>query len=358
MPFDNSQIPTKTVITVLILAAAFLAVSCKECPTEPGTTELPISSHNFTWEIDTLGRPVSFNQLHDIEIISEDNIYVVGRVRTDSGLYNLGHWDGRQWTFGVIGKNAELWSIQYFSENDIWVSSGMPHHWNGETWTTYHLWNMGVLNEEGGSVYYLWGESSSDIFFVGDRGTIVHYNGSEFSRMESGTDVPLNQICGTSGDNVWASGYDNLLHTVLLHYDGKTWRKAYEGNKSRYDVNNRITSTIYGVYTDDPDYVWIIASQGLFRCPYDTKGEGYMIPGINIWEYAIKTVSGNNHNDLFMADAESAIWHYNGQDFYRYKNMNCNCYIIGSDVNGDIAGFVGWIYDTWQVCVIRGHRED
>jgi hypothetical protein len=358
MPSDNKPIAKKAITITLLLIILLLAMSCMECPTEPDNTELPISSHNFTWEIDTLGRPISYNQLFDIEIIAEDNIYIVGRVRTDSGDYNLGHWDGEKWSFEAVCNMNELRDIIYFSENDIWLVSGAPHHWDGEKWETYHLWNMGVLEDSEGPVYYLWGESSSDIFFVGSRGTIVHYNGSEFSRMESGTEVPLNSIYGTSGNNVWVSGYDNFLNTVLLHYDGKSWRTVYEGDKSSYDVKNRIASTIYGVYTDEPNYVWVIASQGIFRCPYNTKGEGYMIPGINIWEYAIKTVSGNDHNDMFMADAKSAIWHYNGQDFYRYNDINCNCYIIGSDVNGDLAGFVGWIYDTWQVCVIRGRRDD
>jgi len=249
-----------------------------------------------------------------------------------------------------------LRDILFFSENDIWLTSDAPHHWDGETWTTYYLWNMGVLENSEGPVYHLWGESSSDIFFVGDRGTIVHYNGSEFSRMESGIDVPLNQICGTSGDNVWVSGYDNLLNTVLLHYDGKTWRTVYEDDENIYYIKDRIATVIYGVYTDDPDYVWAVVSQGKFRCPNSTESKGYLLPGFTGWEYAVKTVAGNNHHNLFMAGGESTIWHYNGQDFYRYRNINCNCLIKGSDVNGDLVGFVGWIYDNWQVCVVRGHR--
>jgi hypothetical protein len=186
----------------------------------------------------------------------------------------------------------------------------------------------------------------------------VHYDGSKFRKMESGTDVPLNQICGTSGKNVWVSGYDNFHYTVLMHYNGKKWRIAYEGDEHGYDIKGRIASTIFGVYTDDPDYIWVIASQGIFRCPYTTEGEGYLLSGFAGWDYAIKTISGNNHNDLFMAGGQSTIWHYNGQDYYRYGNIDCNCLINGSDINGDLAGFVGWIYDTWQVCVIRGHREN
>ncbi|MFQ6605929.1 MAG: hypothetical protein ACE5D8_10345, partial [Fidelibacterota bacterium] len=41
------------------------------------------TSHNFTWEIDTLGNYGSY--LNDVAIIDENNIWVVGNIETDSG---------------------------------------------------------------------------------------------------------------------------------------------------------------------------------------------------------------------------------------------------------------------------------
>jgi hypothetical protein len=65
----------------------------------------------------------------------------------------------------------------------------------------------------------VWGSSSSDVFAVGDNGTILHFDGSRWSAMSSPTADTLRGISGTSPDNVYASG-DN---GTALRYDGTTW---------------------------------------------------------------------------------------------------------------------------------------
>jgi len=252
-------------ITVLILAAALLAVSCKECPTEPdydiylsiedvfctwvtlkvtlpdsgeinrfeldrndstvaiytcldddtlitdrdlmpdtdysyrvrflkdGKTRaesdpitvhtLPTTSHDFTWEIDTLGNYGSY--LNDVWIVDENDIWVVGYIRVDDPdssfdgtgqeTFNAAHWNGKEWKLIRIINSAPLYSIWYFNENDIWVTTfGLPIHWDGNNWTLYHIQNMGIDASAGNA---MWGTSSSNMYFVGYEGSIVHYDG-------------------------------------------------------------------------------------------------------------------------------------------------------------------------------------
>ena len=52
------------------------------------------TSHNFTWDIDTLG--IS-GTLRDVQIIDENNIWVVGEIETDTATYNAAHWNGNDW---------------------------------------------------------------------------------------------------------------------------------------------------------------------------------------------------------------------------------------------------------------------
>ncbi|MDA3871912.1 MAG: hypothetical protein PF551_06125, partial [Candidatus Marinimicrobia bacterium] len=98
------------------------------------------TSHDFTWEIDTLGNYGSI--LRDVAIIDENNIWVVGEIRTDSTNYNAAHWNGEEWE--LIGINFFTFceqtyvhpyparSIIAFNKNDIWISSGSQiAHWNG-----------------------------------------------------------------------------------------------------------------------------------------------------------------------------------------------------------------------------------
>jgi hypothetical protein len=65
----------------------------------------------------------------------------------------------------------------------------------------------------------VWGSSSSDVFAVGDGGTILHFNGLRWAAMSSPTTETLRAVSGTAPDNVYAAG-DN---GTALHYDGTAW---------------------------------------------------------------------------------------------------------------------------------------
>jgi hypothetical protein len=60
----------------------------------------------------------------------------------------------------------------------------------------------------------VWGSSGSDVFAVGYDGTILHYDGSDWSSMTSGTSNWLEVVWGSSGSNVFAVGEGG---TILHH---------------------------------------------------------------------------------------------------------------------------------------------
>jgi len=197
------------------------------------------TSHNFVWTIDTLGDYGSY--LNDVAIIDENNVWVVGYIKTDSGTFNAAHWDGEEWELIKVltGFTANT-SIWYFSENNIWITSGLPIHWNGTEWTLFHLWDMGVLGPDDGGVTSVWASSPTNIYFVGRKGSIVHYDGSGFTRMESGTEVDLRDVWGTVNEKtgetvVWASGYDDESPaTALLVSRNGQWSSVYDATRYRF----------------------------------------------------------------------------------------------------------------------------
>jgi len=76
---------------------------------------------------------------------------------------------------------------------------------------------------QGNSLRGIWGSSLSDIFVVGDYGSVAHYNGSAWSLMDSGTTESFWSVWGTGGNNVYATT-DNQVY----HYNGSNWQKIYE----------------------------------------------------------------------------------------------------------------------------------
>ncbi len=69
------------------------------------------------------------------------------------------------------------------------------------------------------------GSSATDVFAVGHEGTILHYDGSAWSAMTSGTPKWLLGVWGSSGNNVFAVGHGG----TILHYDGLSWSAMSSG---------------------------------------------------------------------------------------------------------------------------------
>src|SRR6476661_4859931 len=65
----------------------------------------------------------------------------------------------------------------------------------------------------------VWGLSGNNAFAVGGRGTILHYDGSAWSPMTSGTSQVLRTAWGSSGSDVFAVGAAG----TILHYNGSAW---------------------------------------------------------------------------------------------------------------------------------------
>ena len=51
--------------------------------------------------------------------------------------------------------------------------------------------------------YNVWGVSSSDIYAVGDYGTIAHYDGSKWATMDGGGKNYLISVWGTNKSNIF-----------------------------------------------------------------------------------------------------------------------------------------------------------
>ncbi|MCF6239170.1 MAG: hypothetical protein L3J79_10270, partial [Candidatus Marinimicrobia bacterium] len=170
-------------------------------------TTLDISSHDFSWTLEKLGTYGS--RLYDVAIVDENNIWVVGNIETDTMEYNAAHWDGGHWELLQIINTADLHSVFYFADDDIWVTKySYPVHWDGIGWTQYNLTEMGLDVSAG---FDSWGSSPDDMYFVGHEGGILHYDGSNFTKMEIGVSTDLYRVSGSEdGSYIFATGFRNL----------------------------------------------------------------------------------------------------------------------------------------------------
>lgn len=82
----------------------------------------------------------------------------------------------------------------------------------------------------------LWGSSATDIWAGGDEGLLLHYDGTSWASVPSGTTDPLVALWGSAPDDIWALGDTGADHSAvdsynrtLLHYDGRTWAPIWHG---------------------------------------------------------------------------------------------------------------------------------
>jgi hypothetical protein len=101
--------------------------------------------------------------------------------------------------------------------NDVWAvgDAGTILHWNGTAWT-------GVPSGTGNDLYGVWGSGPNDVWAVGAGGTVLHWNGTAWTGVSSGTTNYLRSVWGSGASDVWAVGDAG----TILHWNGTAWTRA------------------------------------------------------------------------------------------------------------------------------------
>lgn len=88
----------------------------------------------------------------------------------------------------------------------------------------------------------VWGAEEDDVFAVGEAGTLIHWNGSRWTRADIPTESSLHSVWGTTGDNVYAAADDSLFH-----FDGSSWRPVASHAVALADLAGDPAATLFGV---------------------------------------------------------------------------------------------------------------
>lgn len=137
------------------------------------------------------------------------------------------------------------------------------------------------------------GFSVGDVWAVGDAGTIVHYDGTSWSLVESGTTSPLYAIAGFQGGAIALGD-----HGTVLVFDGTNWSLVLDGRAVVYhDMIGFSTNDVFAVGRQG-------GSNGFIR---HFDGREWILPGdelMSVWGFA--------PDDVFAAGRLGAVHHYDG----------------------------------------------
>jgi hypothetical protein len=118
------------------------------------------------------------------------------------------------------------------------VGGTISHSSNSGTgWGTTSVGTTAGLNA-------VWGTSGSNVYAVGDNGTIVRWNGSGLTALTSGTAQALNGLHGLSGTDIWAVGNNG---TILHSTNGTAWTPTTSGTANLRAVFAISATDVYAV---------------------------------------------------------------------------------------------------------------
>jgi hypothetical protein len=78
---------------------------------------------------------------------------------------------------------------------------------------------------QGNAILGMWGSSAEDVWAVGERGLLLHFDGRTWTRQDAGVQTHLRDIWGRAGDDVYVA----METHELLHFDGTRWSTVSTG---------------------------------------------------------------------------------------------------------------------------------
>jgi hypothetical protein len=248
-------------------------------------------------------------------------------------------------------------------QEEYWACSGnIIYHGKKDKVDEFRLDQIGVMNYPiDGAIRCCWGPSSTDMFFVGDTGTIFHYDGTNWTKFPKPTTKNLRSVWGTSHNDVWACGYNSSNgETVLLHYDGASWSEdPISATKGIY-----ATGGFNGVWACDSAGHKFVSTSGALLIRKTGEGNwrsdsGLVPNSLGGGSWVGISPMGNAANDFFVTGGWGFIAHWNGKDWHKYESLyDYNNAVYGPaefSVKGNTACVVG--IKSGQSWIAVGRRK-
>jgi hypothetical protein len=268
--------------------------------------------------------------------------------------YNAVRWDGNEWKLLRVPYNYQgtdffhpIKSVFAFNADNIWFCGNGVIKWNGVNYSPIPItvWGPHQMNK-------IWGSSSNDLYIVGNNGSIAHYNGISWKKIESGTDLNINDIWGDYNEKTgeWeilavASNFGTSLEKEILHI------KNNSAIKLPLSPQMWPLRTVWFV----PNKQYYVAGAGVYQKRLLTD-LNWKNEALDITTFSTYSIRGNNINDVIGVGAFGDLIHFNGltwKNDYNEPNLNNGSY-KSVKINGNIIFAVG--NEFYQAVILKGKR--
>ncbi len=250
----------------------------------------------------------------------------------DPHAYGFAKWNGSEWKLFRLEATASNGNVSnvrpkgilVFNQNDIWFSGGSVWHWNGQN-LIFSLERFNFFNGGPESIDKLWGTSDDNIYGVGTYGTIAHYTNGQWTKIQSGTDLNINDIWGDYNEKTDEWEILAVGGNILQGWESE--RVILKINKDQVQQLNA-NGTIWPLRT-----IWFKTSKKYYVAGSGVYEKHYI--NQNRWEndvYDITTYSINNMRGIFINEVAAV----GGAGELIYFNGFCwKSYFSQTHINGN-----------------------
>lgn len=356
------------------LITGFLILVLSQLTCSPKLVDPPINNpREYTFTIDTLAYPGSFQTtMYDVWASSPTSVWIVGHNDQNRGL--MWHFNGTQWTDiklstsqgGNIEGSIDLNEVFGFSSLNVFavgrriysnatpppnfLDSSLIIHFDGQQWREQPI-------QRGKGLWSISGASPQDIWTCGSSGTIFHYNGSFWKKdtvpmvVPSDAEYALWDIKSTAGADVFMTGatrQNNLLRTTHYFFRRRNDQWSVIDSFVVQAGQSEVRFGVHGLWIDPEGTVYSFGSD-----IFQWNGSSWM----RLYESsnALRRMAGSSKNNIFAVGDFGTILHYNGSDWYEFKELK-NPNVVYSSVwtDGREVFIVGYFNDGSKTIVLHG----
>jgi hypothetical protein len=311
------------------------------------------TSSAISWTSYQLGDGSS-SVLYDVAIVG-DSAWVVGEIHQGGFVYSLAKWNGSKWQLYQLYFNGDnlivpINGILVLGNNDVWLAAGGVFHWDGVSSHAQLNFSRLTLPDPNATVDKLWGISSSSIYGVGKSGTIVHYNGSSWTKIESGTPLDIQNVHGAwnRGTNAWE--ILTVASTPFIGMDKEVLRIG-TNNLDNLPLNG-IAEPVSDIWLL-PNRFYIAVGSGMYT-KHSLNDSHWDTVSLDFDSYYKYAAAGNDRNDLIAVGGYGEVVHFNGirwKSYYSETQISGNYYAVA--MKGNLIIAVGGTSTVAEIAIGR-----
>jgi photosystem II stability/assembly factor-like uncharacterized protein len=290
---------------------------------------LNVQAENWSWN-----KVANNTNLQSVDMVNSTDGWAVGFAGT------IIHWDGTRWNNIGSPTTVNLRAVDMINPEEGWAIAGNIGGWgnnnsiiklDGTTWQNL---------SEPVSVEALDMMSSTDGWAVGPAGITLHWDGTNWTRVETPINGPLESVDFINSNDGWAVGrrvqYSGINY--MLHWNGTGWN-AVESPKM---VGTR---TLWAVDMVSSSDAWAVGDSGLIIRWDGTTWQNVTSPTTK----HLFSVNMVNETDGWAVGSDGCILRWDGASWSNVASPTgawLNCVNMVSSTDGWIVGADG-IY-RWQ----------